>query len=238
MRNCYQAIDLQLGEMKTVMLVLLFRALFIPFTVAQLPVPSRTHTRLGACNPFATHLLGSQEVAAQAGLVAQQLTIEAQTTFRNTRYFTTVIPRVSILGATITCASFGPTRDTYGTVALLVNYRCIGVACIHAMNVEGGDDVYTHQFAFACNPANNLWTHYNITGRRAHTNRDVTSTIQTVSTAVDGQCATCTSDVQFDVIPRESEFGNRFDEATGCISKLFFQSIISKGTYPNDSAKY
>jgi hypothetical protein len=183
------------------------------------PAVSQSADRsVGDCRSFDVNLLGSLGTGSQSGLIAQQLLYESQNT-------TTVLPRVLVLEAVVTCLSSSRRRDTFGTVAILVKYNCSGGACIHPKSALGYS-TYTHHFSFACDPSNNQWTHFSTTGVHAFTNRYVTSSVQTARRAANGQCSFCTSDITS--IPHQHGLGSNFIEETGCVGTSDL-SIICRG---------
>lgn len=188
-------------------------AWFIFLTVAQLPSSPFTVSRWGNCTAFESHLLGSLSQTTRSGLIAQQLSYEAQNEYRNTRYFTTTIPEIRLIRAKVVCSSFGLRRDRFGTVTVLAEYRCVGLACIHDTGIN--DAVYTHQFSFICRPGDNQYTTNDYySGSRPFTNREVLSTVQNARTSTQGQCITCFSDP---AIGLNSDLRDRADRETGCV---------------------
>lgn len=194
---------------------IIFWTVLIPMVVTQLPTFSSSSETLGNCVDIESqlNLLGGQTQPSTDGLIPRNLLVVAQDDHSpSDEYYTTQRPEVVVHSAKITCGSDTPFRNnTFGTVSLLVNYSCRGVACQQRPS-EVRSMLYLHQFAFVCETRSNSFTLYSqIAGYAAPVQRSTTNRIHDTVVADAGSCRRC------GINP--SPVAN-YDRLTGCFSML------------------
>ena len=186
------------------------------------PSYSRPSTRslgvLGQCEDLELNPspLGTRGTLGTSGLIVQSLSGEALMEPRNSSFYSSELPQVEILEAKTTCKTFSGmrTENDYQTIAMLVKFRCRGVAC-RQREEEVEIRTYLHHFAFFCQNAINEFGLYDtVKGFRGSINREPQNSLTNTRVAQTGSCRQC----------RNYEQGlwsaSEYDEVTGCLSEI------------------
>lgn len=166
----------------------------------------------GSCGHLEISQLGSFGEPSISGLVPSNLQYSAQERSEDDPFYTMDYPLVRINSAVITCESRSPMRTGYGTVSVIVEFTCIGVAC---EQTQLQNRTYSHLFSFVCRPGGTIYeTQMSIDGFRASIYLDTTNSVSNTVTASDGSCVLCTNDISVQTDPR-------FQQETGCLGMYF-----------------
>lgn len=188
----------------------------------QIPSLSREENGLGLCSHDLQEdpsPLGRQDIMGSEGLVAQSLLEVARRRSPDSPFHSRVPPRVQINRVKITCKSghVYPFLRLYSSVTILVDYNCRGVSCSQVetaiMTIR-----YIHLFSFACLRKSNVWGLYSQVSMTSdpYVDRSVQNDIDSTIVAQENSCVLCR------VHPPNQRNLERYEAATGCISKFFF----------------
>ena len=203
--------DLQSLKMELLLTLLLFS---IPSKTDLIATPQYSSQRsdlFGSCGHLEISQLGSFGEPSISGLVPSNLQHSAQERSQGDPLYTMDYPLVRINSAVITCESRSTMRIGYGTVSVIVEFTCRGVAC---QQFQVRNRTYSHLFSFVCRPGGAIYeTQMSIDGFRASINRDTTNSVSNTVTASDDSCMLCTNDISV-------QTDSRFQQETGCLGML------------------
>lgn len=206
------------GETKSKMASVLFSLIWL-FSIsghtALIVTPQLSAQRsdlFGSCGHLEISQLGSFAEPSTSGLVPSNHQYSAQERVQDDPFYTMDYPFVRINSAVITCESRSPMRIGYGTVSVIVEFTCIGVAC---GQTQLENTTYSHLFSFVCRPGVSIYEiQTSIDGFRASINQDTTNSVSNTITASDDSCMLCTNDISVQTDPR-------FQQETGCFGMFY-----------------
>ena len=169
---------------------------------------------VGSCAEFSFSKLGSNNRSSRDGLVAKNLQYEAQHHLFGTDYFTLERPYVKINDATLTCRSISHIKGMFTSVAVVVHYSCIGIACRQKKG-KVREQNYSHHFSFVCDEASGDYAIQNVLfGTRPYIRRQLSSSKKPLPREYCTFCSINPSEELYN----STYLAKHFNKRTGCVS--------------------